>query len=135
MASGALPSHRYRKDSRAASALYKPRRPGARQPFLERARSILPPSLRRSSNRLLGVYVLVFVLVVLGVFAQWEVGLGALLPTGLGRGGSRGTAGAGEDVLRYVDPLIGTAGGGHVFPGATVPYGRFFSEGLSSGSR
>ncbi|ROT36659.1 hypothetical protein SODALDRAFT_225059 [Sodiomyces alkalinus F11] len=27
------------------------------------------------------------------------------------------------DVLRFVDPLIGTANGGHVFPGATLPYG------------
>ncbi|KAK8037903.1 secreted glycosidase [Apiospora phragmitis] len=25
--------------------------------------------------------------------------------------------------LRYVDPLIGTVNGGHVFPGATLPYG------------
>jgi putative alpha-1,2-mannosidase len=28
-----------------------------------------------------------------------------------------------DDVLRYVDPLIGTANGGHVFPGASLPYG------------
>ncbi|KAK9418286.1 putative Glycoside hydrolase family 92 protein [Seiridium unicorne] len=27
------------------------------------------------------------------------------------------------DVLDYVDPLIGTINGGHVFPGATLPYG------------
>ncbi|KAG8412721.1 hypothetical protein J3458_013162 [Metarhizium acridum] len=27
------------------------------------------------------------------------------------------------DVLDYVDPLIGTANGGHVFPGASLPYG------------
>ncbi|KAJ5679915.1 secreted glycosidase [Penicillium macrosclerotiorum] len=27
------------------------------------------------------------------------------------------------DVLDYVDPLIGTANGGHVFPGATLPFG------------
>ncbi|KAJ5767132.1 Alpha-1-2-mannosidase [Penicillium nucicola] len=27
------------------------------------------------------------------------------------------------DVLQYVDPLIGTANGGNVFPGATLPYG------------
>ncbi|KAJ5206436.1 Alpha-1-2-mannosidase [Penicillium cf. griseofulvum] len=27
------------------------------------------------------------------------------------------------DVLTYVDPLIGTANGGHVFPGATLPFG------------
>ncbi|KAI1473101.1 glycoside hydrolase family 92 protein [Daldinia caldariorum] len=28
-----------------------------------------------------------------------------------------------DDILRYVDPLIGTVNGGHVFPGATLPYG------------
>ncbi|KAK4230129.1 family 92 putative glycoside hydrolase [Podospora fimiseda] len=27
------------------------------------------------------------------------------------------------DILRYVDPLIGTTNGGHVFPGASLPYG------------
>ncbi|KAJ6102898.1 secreted glycosidase [Penicillium sp. IBT 16267x] len=27
------------------------------------------------------------------------------------------------DVLQYIDPLIGTANGGNVFPGATLPYG------------
>ncbi|KAI1848938.1 hypothetical protein JX266_005366 [Neoarthrinium moseri] len=29
----------------------------------------------------------------------------------------------GEGVLKYVNPLIGTVNGGHVFPGATLPYG------------
>ncbi|KAI0968250.1 alpha-1,2-mannosidase-like protein [Xylaria arbuscula] len=28
-----------------------------------------------------------------------------------------------SDVLQFVDPLIGTVNGGHVFPGATLPYG------------
>ncbi|KAI0173550.1 glycoside hydrolase family 92 protein [Hypoxylon sp. FL1284] len=28
-----------------------------------------------------------------------------------------------DKYLRYVDPLIGTVNGGHVFPGATLPYG------------
>ncbi|KAI9842899.1 MAG: hypothetical protein M1837_006731 [Sclerophora amabilis] len=27
------------------------------------------------------------------------------------------------DALRFIDPLIGTASGGHVFPGATLPFG------------
>lgn len=27
-----------------------------------------------------------------------------------------------ETVLRYVDPLIGTINGGHVFPGAGLPF-------------
>ena len=30
---------------------------------------------------------------------------------------------SGEDNARYVDPMIGTAGPGHVFPGATTPFG------------
>lgn len=33
------------------------------------------------------------------------------------------TAQNGSDVLRFVNPLIGTANGGHVFPGATLPFG------------
>ncbi|KAI0863925.1 alpha-1,2-mannosidase-like protein [Xylaria cubensis] len=28
-----------------------------------------------------------------------------------------------SDILQFVDPLIGTVNGGHVFPGATLPYG------------
>ncbi|KAI1132872.1 alpha-1,2-mannosidase-like protein [Nemania abortiva] len=28
-----------------------------------------------------------------------------------------------NDILQFVDPLIGTVNGGHVFPGATLPYG------------
>ena len=28
-----------------------------------------------------------------------------------------------EDVLQYIDPLIGTSAGGHVFAGATLPFG------------
>lgn len=27
------------------------------------------------------------------------------------------------DIFQYVDPLIGTINGGHVFPGATLPFG------------
>jgi putative alpha-1,2-mannosidase len=30
---------------------------------------------------------------------------------------------SGRDILQYVDPLIGTANGGHVFAGATLPFG------------
>lgn len=30
---------------------------------------------------------------------------------------------SGSDILQFVDPLIGTANGGHVFAGATLPYG------------
>ncbi|OTA61658.1 glycoside hydrolase family 92 protein [Hypoxylon sp. EC38] len=36
----------------------------------------------------------------------------------------KGSPGTSSDyILRYVDPLIGTVNGGHVFPGATLPYG------------
>lgn len=28
-----------------------------------------------------------------------------------------------DDILRYIDPLIGTGPGGHVFAGATLPFG------------
>ena len=30
---------------------------------------------------------------------------------------------SGSEILQYVDPLIGTANGGHVFAGATRPFG------------
>ena len=30
---------------------------------------------------------------------------------------------SGSDILQFVDPLIGTSNGGHVFAGATLPYG------------
>ena len=30
---------------------------------------------------------------------------------------------SGSNILQYVDPLIGTANGGHVFAGATLPFG------------
>ncbi|HKY28127.1 MAG TPA: hypothetical protein VJM12_09290, partial [Pyrinomonadaceae bacterium] len=29
----------------------------------------------------------------------------------------------GQNLTRYVDPFIGTAGHGHTFPGATLPFG------------
>jgi putative alpha-1,2-mannosidase len=43
--------------------------------------------------------------------------LGTTLPLILG------VAGQNADLLSLVDPLIGTANGGHVFPGATLPFG------------
>lgn len=30
---------------------------------------------------------------------------------------------SGRNILQYVDPLIGTSNGGHVFAGATLPFG------------
>lgn len=40
---------------------------------------------------------------------------GVLLPSALCQSGS--------NILSFVDPLIGTVNGGHVFPGATLPFG------------
>ncbi|KAI1437040.1 alpha-1,2-mannosidase-like protein [Xylaria sp. CBS 124048] len=37
--------------------------------------------------------------------------------------GTTATVRSTVEVLQYVDPLIGTVNGGHVFPGATLPYG------------
>ena len=34
-----------------------------------------------------------------------------------------GAAQSGSNILQYIDPLIGTANGGHVFAGATLPFG------------
>lgn len=74
------------------------------------------------------VYVLVLgvVLLLLPSRARDAVLGSVLLP---GFEGGRVGGGDEEDVLRYVDPLIGTAGGGHVFPGATVPYGKSRGDG------
>ncbi|KAI0396559.1 glycoside hydrolase family 92 protein [Xylariaceae sp. FL0594] len=67
-----------------------------------------------------------FLVVPLVVFVVW-----ALLPIEkynptrrLLHGISKGFAPlSDDDVLKYVDPLIGTVNGGHVFPGASLPYG------------
>ncbi|KAK1759714.1 glycosyl hydrolase family 92-domain-containing protein [Echria macrotheca] len=37
--------------------------------------------------------------------------------------GGYGSKASGVDILQFIDPLIGTTNGGHVFPGATLPYG------------
>lgn len=36
---------------------------------------------------------------------------------------SQASGQTGSDILPFVDPLIGTANGGHVFAGATLPFG------------
>lgn len=46
-----------------------------------------------------------------------------LLAVGAGAREAPVAATPGEDPTAYVDPLIGTGGNGHVFPGATVPFG------------
>lgn len=124
MASGALPTHRYRKDSRAASALYHPRRPGGPARRLwDRTRNLLSPRGGGRVARLVIIYLIVFLVVVFLVpfpgLSSMRDTLGGVLPTFA----EEDTLLSAPDVLRYVDPLIGTAGGGHVFAGATVPYG------------
>ncbi|HLZ97157.1 MAG TPA: GH92 family glycosyl hydrolase [Steroidobacteraceae bacterium] len=53
--------------------------------------------------------------------------IGGTVMTVLGSGAAKtalaGRKGGDGDVCRYVDPLIGTGGHGHTFPGATVPFG------------
>ena len=46
-----------------------------------------------------------------------------LLAVGAGAREAPVAARPGEDLVAYVDPLIGTGGNGHTFPGATVPFG------------
>ncbi|CAN8097681.1 unnamed protein product [Discula destructiva] len=127
MASGALPSaaHRYKKRKDSSAASYKPWRPqgpAARWPWDWWTRCAASRGGRRRQLGLVLVYVLVLLIVVLvvplpGLSRVRDVVLRSVIPsTGNGWNG-------GEDVLSYVDPLIGTAGGGHVFAGATVPYG------------
>src|SRR5438093_6828920 len=42
-----------------------------------------------------------------------------LLAAAVGAAGAAGT----DDLTRYVDPFVGTLGGGFTFPGAAAPYG------------
>lgn len=112
MASGALPSSRYRAQSLSK---YQPKRVN-----FSRALWDIRTGPRRAHWV---VYVLVFVLVVLliplpGLTSLRQLLLDSFLP----RFSEPRTTPA-RDVLRYIDPLVGTANGGHVFPGATMPYG------------
>ncbi|PQE10463.1 alpha-12-mannosidase subfamily protein [Rutstroemia sp. NJR-2017a BBW] len=52
--------------------------------------------------------------------------LGVLAATGTGAEGSLEKRDF--DVFQYVDPFIGTINGGHVFPGATLPFGKFSAQ-------
>ena len=49
----------------------------------------------------------------------------ALRVTGLGLGllSQHAAAQSRSDILQFVDPIIGTANGGHAFAGATLPFG------------
>lgn len=56
----------------------------------------------------------------------WQTTLyrGAFLALGIGQLIDPGCAQETEtDIFQYIDPLIGTTNGGHVFPGATLPFG------------
>lgn len=105
MASGAFPPGARYKDK--AGAPYRPRQ-----------------KIRRPNRKTAALYFLVFFLVVVIFPVPGFVGFresildliipGHALPPRLTPP---------RDVLRYIDPLIGTSNGGHVFPGATLPYG------------
>lgn len=106
MASGALPSSRYRAQSLSK---YQPKRIG-----LGRSLWDIRTAPRRSRWAL---YTIVFILVVLliplpGLSSIRELLLGSLLPR---FGEPKSTPG--RQVLRYVNPLIGTTNGGMLSPG------------------
>ncbi|KAK0709497.1 hypothetical protein B0T26DRAFT_408095 [Lasiosphaeria miniovina] len=78
---------------------------------------------RRSRALLFALFCLfVFLLLPSSDFDLRGVLLFLLFSTDPGR--SHGSAGQAVDILQFIDPLIGTANGGHVFPGASLPYGR-----------
>ncbi|ROV89359.1 hypothetical protein VPNG_10130 [Cytospora leucostoma] len=105
MASGALPpSARYKEK---VGAPYRPKR-----------------RIRRPSRKAVMLYTLVFFIAVLlfpvpGFISIRDSVLGLIIPGHA----PPPRATPPRDVLRYIDPLIGTSNGGHVFPGATLPYG------------
>lgn len=105
MASGALPPSARYKDKVAAP--YRPKR------------RIVKPSRRTTVIYFLVFLVLVVLFPVPGFTGIRQSVLDLIIP---GHAlPPRSTPPQG--VLRYIDPLIGTANGGHVFPGATLPYG------------
>lgn len=112
MASGALPSTRYRAQSLSK---YQPKK-------VNFSRTIW--AIRNGPHRTRWIlYVFIFVLVVLliplpGLSSLRELLLDSLVPKF-----SEPRTKPARDVLRYIDPMIGTTNGGHVFPGATMPYG------------
>ncbi|KAK2012242.1 family 92 glycosyl hydrolase [Colletotrichum eremochloae] len=77
---------------------------------------VLVPASRLSRPARLLVFAVIFVC----LFHWWPSsesrGLSRLFYSELNSGPRHGT-------LKYVDPLIGTVNGGHVFPGASLPYG------------
>lgn len=105
MASGALPPGAKYKEK--VGTPYRPKR-----------------LTRRPSRRTVVVYSLVFFLVVIlfpvpGFTSLRGSVLDLIIP---GHAIPKRLTPA-RGVLRYIDPLIGTTNGGHVFPGATLPYG------------
>ncbi|ROW03073.1 hypothetical protein VMCG_05748 [Cytospora schulzeri] len=105
MASGALPPGARYKEK--AVAPYRPKR-----------------RMRRPSRRTAAIYFVVFFLAVVlfpvpGLVGFRESILDLIVPGHAPPPRSTPP----RSVLRYIDPLIGTTNGGHVFPGATLPYG------------
>ena len=58
-----------------------------------------------------------------GTVRWWGLAVGAILVTGAAANATAAPATAGEQAYAAVDPFIGTAGEGHTYPGATVPFG------------
>lgn len=85
-----------------------------------------PPFRSRRRSRLVVVVVVVFVSCALLLSRPQDIGRAlhfALFPPAYKLLPPRPHRLDHVDVIRYINPLIGTVNGGHVFPGATLPYG------------
>lgn len=93
-----------------------------RKPFSMAAAPLRFRGMPRRSRFL--VYALVFISF-LYLIPRMHLGMGGTLLFFLISPEAAGPYGGGHkvDILQYVDPLIGTTNGGHVFPGASLPYG------------
>ncbi|KAK4176832.1 family 92 putative glycoside hydrolase [Triangularia setosa] len=93
-----------------------------RKPFTMAAAPLHFRGMPRRSRFL--VYALVFI-AFMYLIPRMHLGMGGTLLFFLVSPEAAGPYGGGHkvDILRYVDPLIGTTNGGHVFPGASLPYG------------
>lgn len=111
-----------------------------------RKAAMAAPLQLRSVPRISRVLMFAFVCIGFIFFlSRLDSGLSGRLPFSGGRGGPK------YDVLEYIDPLIGTTNGGeslsiamirrrrqltdhrtgHVFPGATLPYGKLLSYAMT----
>ncbi|KAK5652766.1 hypothetical protein OQA88_9619 [Cercophora sp. LCS_1] len=91
-----------------------------------KAAAMVPLHFRGVPRRSRVLVIAVFCACLWLLLPRGDLGIGKTLAFflfGPGIAGPYGPEAPKVDILKYIDPLIGTANGGHVFPGASLPYG------------